>query len=56
MDADEKLNCCKYMLRALLPILKLIHEEQDMERVAEANIQGALHNLVHCFPVFVVRF
>ncbi|XP_026427687.1 lysine-specific demethylase JMJ25-like isoform X2 [Papaver somniferum] len=40
MDADEKLNCCKYMLRALLPILKLIHEEQDMERVAEANIQG----------------
>ncbi|KAI3837423.1 hypothetical protein MKW92_002570 [Papaver armeniacum] len=40
MDAEEKFNCCKYMLQALLPILKLIHEEQDMERVAEANIQG----------------
>ncbi|KAI3921453.1 hypothetical protein MKW98_013387 [Papaver atlanticum] len=42
LDADEKLNSCKYMLRALLPILKQIYEEQDMERVAEANVQGVL--------------
>ncbi|KAI3980328.1 hypothetical protein MKX01_001399 [Papaver californicum] len=42
MDAQEKVNYCKYLLRALLPILKLIHQEQDMEKVVEANIQGVL--------------
>ncbi|KAI3943341.1 hypothetical protein MKW92_038911 [Papaver armeniacum] len=41
LGPEEKVEYSKYLLRYLLPVVKLIHEEQILEKELEATIQGS---------------
>ncbi|ERN09408.1 hypothetical protein AMTR_s00029p00050060 [Amborella trichopoda] len=37
---EEKIRQLQYLVRKILPLLKLIHQEQELEKETEAAIQG----------------
>jgi len=42
-NKEEKVEHSMYLLRVLLPYLRLLYEEQMVENETEAKIQGIFH-------------
>lgn len=40
IDREDRFRHSRYLVAALLPFLKLLRQEQVMEKEVEANIQG----------------
>lgn len=50
IDKEDRFRHSRYLVGALLPFLKLLRQEQVMEKEAEANIQGMNFYFLYLFP------
>lgn len=51
IDKEDRFRHSRYLVGALLPFLKLLRQEQVMEKEVEANIQGMNFYFLYLFPL-----